>query len=108
PEMDGAETKKKMKPIVHDWDFQPIVVGCSADNSQETQKKFYETGISHFLHKPVTAISITSLRTALQDQLNQFPKHRPVENKASNVGSGELIKRKSKSIVPESKEFDES
>lgn len=71
PNMDGAETTQNIKSVVKDWDFSPLIVGCSADNSQQTQRKFLQAGVSHFLNKPITASSISGLNNLLKCYLNK-------------------------------------
>lgn len=69
PGMDGAETSRRMSSIVSSWDITPLIVGCSADNSPQTQQAFMEAGVSHFLNKPIHMASITNLKKLLIEHL---------------------------------------
>lgn len=66
PSMDGFEAAIQIKELTKTWEFPPLIIGCSADNSTETQKKFLEAGISHFLNKPITSAAISSIHKLLQ------------------------------------------
>lgn len=75
PVMDGAKTSLKIREITKDWDIPPLIVGCSADNSQDTQKKFLESGINHFLNKPISSNAVAALYNLLNTYSLKNIKH---------------------------------
>src|SRR5690242_17909565 len=83
PEMDGAETSRQMVSLFQTWNFSPLIVGCSADNSQQTQQSFVEAGVSHFLNKPIHMASITNLKKSLIEHLEKTNSSRHKKSEAT-------------------------
>lgn len=71
PIMNGIETGLKIKELTKTWKIPPLIIGCSADNSTETQKQFLELGVAHFLNKPITSLNISTIHKLFQQHYQQ-------------------------------------
>ena len=85
PGMNGIETSKRIVELTRSWRFPPVIVGCSADSSQATQKEFLNAGVSLFLNKPISSEALRGLQQHLslrrQSQLQIHQSETPQQPK---------------------------
>ncbi len=65
PGCGGIEAAKMILDMTKAWKEKPLIVGCSADNTETTQEKCLAVGMNSFIHKPLNRDIIVKLRTTV-------------------------------------------